>query len=89
MDFWQEMEVGDLVILRFDGVNHRIVEVIGDYFYDADVPPVSLTIFCGYSHRRNVTHAGYRADADNLWRNTHIAPGYNAFWALNLRLRNG
>lgn len=80
-DFWQEMKLGDLVILRFDSVNHAVVRITSDYFFDQTYPPNFNQIqWDGYYHRRRIEPT--QQDPDLLWKQTEFGLGTSKRFAL-------
>ena len=80
-DFWQEMQVDDLVILRFASINHKVVKVISDYFFDDTYPPgVNRNNLDGYYHRRKIELT--QENPDRLWKQTKFASDTSQRFAL-------
>ncbi len=87
-DFWQEIQVHDLVILGLGstegGFRACVARVTSDYFWDTNIPHGVPAYFNDYSHRRNIELTNQ--NPENLWNNTRLAPGYSHLPALNLRV---
>ncbi len=74
--FWQDMKIGDLVILSAEGQRKAVVEIVSDYFFDTTTPHPDLD----YYHRREVTFTD--SNPDKLWKQHPLAPGANMHFPL-------
>ncbi len=77
--FYQDMNIGDLVILASAKNRFAVVRVSGDYTF---VPEKRAEVLGGYTHRRAADFVDF--DPDALWQacGARFAAGENSRWTL-------
>ncbi|WBA43180.1 hypothetical protein [Hymenobacter canadensis] len=78
-NFYRHMKIGDLVILRHNGVNRAVVEVMGNYDWKQDSEEEDSPLD-SYPHMRRVKFTSQ--DPNELWNNSDWAAGQNQRWTL-------
>lgn len=76
-NLYQNMEIGDLVIVNANSSRNCVFEIIGPYIFEDN----EQDIF-GYSHQRPASLTNL--EADELWvrAGSNVAPGQNIRWTL-------
>lgn len=79
-NFYHEVKIGDLIILRHNNYNHAVARVAGNYDWDENELDNSGELG-GYPHMRRVTFT--EGNPDELWSEySQIADGQNQRWTL-------
>ena len=74
--FYQEMKMGDLVILSANGRRQRVMEVISEYVFDPEASDET-----SYAHKRHAIPV--EMDANELWKQAGgMAPRQAIYWSL-------
>ncbi|QNE41909.1 hypothetical protein F1C16_19955 (plasmid) [Hymenobacter sp. NBH84] len=82
-NFYRHMRIGDLVLLRHNGINQAVVEVRGNYDWKVDSEDGS-DLLDGYPHMRRVKFTMH--NPDEIWNTTNWASGQNQRWTLARRM---
>ena len=82
-NFYHRVKVGDLILLRHDGVNRAVAKVTGNYSWKQDSKNGNDPLD-GYPHLRSVKFIS--ENPQKLWDSTELALGENQRWTLAQRV---